>query len=155
MLAINGTLARTTTPSQSEPGSNGNEGVINILQDWSLTIRWFSVISRSLVEWVGASYSSTEIQLAYSTYSLCRLGSFFVRIIVLLSSSYNRPRLHLLSFDSVSFYLHKSFRIFFFFNEPFFFFFFFFFFFLFLLSLFYWRLILHELYMRHRMVDFT
>ena len=35
-----------------EPGINGNEGVLHIsskLQDWSLTIWWFSVIPRTLI----------------------------------------------------------------------------------------------------------
>ena len=42
-----------TTPGQSEPGSNGNEGVLHIppkLQHyWSLTIRLFSIIFRTLI----------------------------------------------------------------------------------------------------------
>ena len=47
-------LSGATTPGQSEPGSNGNEGVLHILpklQDWSLTVRWFCVKTRTLIEW--------------------------------------------------------------------------------------------------------
>ena len=36
------------------------------LQDWSFTIRWFSVISRRLI---GVSYPSAEMQSVYSTAS--------------------------------------------------------------------------------------
>ena len=35
------------------------------LQDWNLTIRWFNVISRTIVEG-GGSYPSAEWQLVYS-----------------------------------------------------------------------------------------
>ena len=37
--AIDGTLTRTTTLGQSEPGRNGDEGVLHIPQTWNLTIR--------------------------------------------------------------------------------------------------------------------
>ena len=50
---IDMTLSGTTTPGRSEPGSDGNEGVLRIPQSssiyWSLTIRLFSVISRTHV----------------------------------------------------------------------------------------------------------
>ena len=66
---IDRTLSGATTPGQSELGSNGNEEVLYIhlnLQCLSLTIWFFSVISRTLIE-AGVSYPSTEIQLVYST----------------------------------------------------------------------------------------
>ena len=47
--SINRTLTVTTTPSQSGPGSNGNEGVLHIFQDLSLIIRWVSGISGTLI----------------------------------------------------------------------------------------------------------
>ena len=49
---IDRTLSGLTTLGQSGPGSNGNErGIPNSqkLQDWSLTIRWFNVIFRTLI----------------------------------------------------------------------------------------------------------
>ena len=50
---IDNTLSSATTLSPSGPGSNGNEGVLHIppkLQHyWSLTIRLFSVIYRTLI----------------------------------------------------------------------------------------------------------
>ena len=62
-------LSGATTPDQSGPGSDGNEGVLRIppkLQHcWNLTIRLFSVISRTLVG--GMSYPSAEKQSVYST----------------------------------------------------------------------------------------
>ena len=46
---IRKTLSSATTPGQSRPGSNGNDGVLSISRAWSLAIRWFNVISRTLV----------------------------------------------------------------------------------------------------------
>ena len=50
---IDKTLSGTTTLGLSGPGSNGNEGVLYIYPKyqyyWNLTIRLFSVISRTLV----------------------------------------------------------------------------------------------------------
>ena len=46
------TLSDATTPSQSGPGSDGNEGIPHspkLQHYWNLTIRLFSVISRTLV----------------------------------------------------------------------------------------------------------
>ena len=67
--SIDRTRSGATTPDQSRPGSNGNEGVVCISQKiqhyWSLTIRLFTLIYRTLVE--GGSYSSVMIQLVYST----------------------------------------------------------------------------------------
>ena len=46
---IDMTLSGATTPNQSGPGSNGNEGVLRVHQSYcDLTIRLFSVISRTL-----------------------------------------------------------------------------------------------------------
>ena len=87
---IDWTLTGATPLVKSGPGSNGNEGVPRILQNWSFTVRLFSVLSRTLVG-VGLthqqrcswrtpqsqltgmliagrmSYPSAEVQLAYFT----------------------------------------------------------------------------------------
>ena len=42
-------LMGTTTPELIWPGSNDIDGVLYILLDQSLTIWWFSVISRALI----------------------------------------------------------------------------------------------------------
>ena len=47
--SIDRTLSGATTPGQSEPGNNGNEGVLYIPQSSSLTIRLVIVITRVLV----------------------------------------------------------------------------------------------------------
>ena len=57
-----GPLSFATTPDQSGPGSDGNEGVLQ--HYWNLTIRLFCVVSRILD---GGSYSSAEVQSVYST----------------------------------------------------------------------------------------
>ena len=44
---INRTLSGDTTPGQSEPGSNGDDGVFHIPQ--KLQTKWFNIISRKLV----------------------------------------------------------------------------------------------------------
>ena len=69
-----GSLSVTTMPGQNEPGSHGNEGILHVSQKlqnyWSITIRLFSVISRTLVVVVvvgGGSYPSAEVQSVYST----------------------------------------------------------------------------------------
>ena len=58
-------LSGATTPSQSGPGSNGNEGVFHIPHsstDWSLNIRLFSVISRTLVEgWLALCRDASSV----------------------------------------------------------------------------------------------
>ena len=51
-----------TTLGQSGPGSNSNESVLHVLQDWSLTI-------------AEGDYLSAEIQM--SVYSPCLLGLWF------------------------------------------------------------------------------
>ena len=58
---INRTLSGATTPDQSGPRSTPYSPKI---QDWSLTIKFFCVISRTLVGVV--SYSSAEILFVYS-----------------------------------------------------------------------------------------
>ena len=55
-------LSDATTPGQSRPGIDGNEGVFGISQS---TIRLFNVIGHSLGG--EGSYTSAEIQLVYST----------------------------------------------------------------------------------------
>ena len=70
---INETLTSPTTLGQSGPGSNHNEEVSPYfpkLQNWSLTIKWFSDISRTLVWW--GSYS--QIQSVYLFYCHTQLG---------------------------------------------------------------------------------
>ena len=61
---IDRTLSSATIPSQSEPESDGNEEVTHTPQNWSLTIKLFSVISRKLVG--GVSYLAAEKQSVYS-----------------------------------------------------------------------------------------
>ena len=60
-------LSGATTLGQSGPGSIGNEGVLRILQSFSIT--GTSPLD-CLVSWTGhsgESYASAEIQLVYST----------------------------------------------------------------------------------------
>ena len=59
------TLSGANSLGQSGPGSNGNKGVLHIPQNFSITIRLFNVISKTLVE--QRSYPSAEVQLVYST----------------------------------------------------------------------------------------
>ena len=62
-----GPLSGATTLSQSGPRSNGNEGVLHIPQNPSITrvtIRLFNVISKTLI--AEESYPSAETQLVYS-----------------------------------------------------------------------------------------
>ena len=62
---IDRALSSATTLGQSGPGSNDDEGVLHIPQSSSITIRLFSIISRTLFGW--KAYPSTEMQLVYST----------------------------------------------------------------------------------------
>ena len=60
---------RSTIPGQSEPGSNGNEGVLRIPQSPSIT-GTSSADPLMLYPghtWVGEAYSSEEVQSMYST----------------------------------------------------------------------------------------
>ena len=62
------TLSSATTPGQSGPESNGNEGVLCILQSASITGTSKSDCSVSYpVHSLGGSYPSIEIQSVYST----------------------------------------------------------------------------------------
>ena len=61
---IDRTLSGATTLGQSGVGSNGNEGVLSILQGWSLTIRLFNVIPKTLMgDTVSVFYSSSQLGL--------------------------------------------------------------------------------------------
>ena len=66
---IDMTLLNATTPGQSGPGNNGNEGVLHIHQS-SKAGAWPSdgLISYPGHLW-GSSYSSVEMQSMYSTVS--------------------------------------------------------------------------------------
>ena len=65
---IDRALSGATTRSQSEPRSNGNEGVHHIFQHyWNLTIRLFNIISGHSLEMGVGSYPSAEMQSVYST----------------------------------------------------------------------------------------
>ena len=64
---IDRTLSGATTPSQSGPGSDGNEGVLHIPQ--SLNIRLFSVISRTLVGEGVLPLCRGAVHVFYSTHS--------------------------------------------------------------------------------------
>ena len=59
-----GSLSGATTLGQSGPGSEVNEGVLQIPQSSSITIRLLSIISSTLVE---VSYPCAERQSVYST----------------------------------------------------------------------------------------
>ena len=72
------------------------------LQSWSLAIRWFNVISRTLI-WSGWSYLSAEMQLVYSTSKLTGLrkkeiqtASYRIWTCVTKLISYNRNHVYLL-----------------------------------------------------------
>ena len=76
----------TTTMNQSGPGSSGNgRGTPHFLklQDWSLTMRWFSAISRKFV-WRRGSSSTAEMQSVYSTapadWTVCILNYYIKKI---------------------------------------------------------------------------
>ena len=65
---IDGTLSSTTTPSQSEPESNGNEGVISFLQSYKTEAsRLDGLVSYPVHSHWWASYPSAEMQSANST----------------------------------------------------------------------------------------
>ena len=65
---INGTLSDATTPGQSGPGCNGNEGVLHILQSSSITgaSPLDCLVSYPGCLLGGRSYSA-DMQLLYST----------------------------------------------------------------------------------------
>ena len=65
---IGKTLSGATTPGQSEPGSNSNEGVLHITKG-SKTGASPSDYQMSYQDthWVGVSYHSAEVQSVYST----------------------------------------------------------------------------------------
>ena len=67
-------LSGATTPGQSRPGSDGNEGVHRIRQSPSITV---TSPSDCLVSYpghsLGESYPTAEMQSVYST-ALARLG---------------------------------------------------------------------------------
>ena len=62
--SIDKTLSGTTTPGQSGPGSNYNEGVLRIPQSSSVT---GTSPSDCLVSYPGQSYPSVEIQSVFFT----------------------------------------------------------------------------------------
>ena len=63
---MDGNLTGTTTLGPSGPGNNGNKEYSTFpkLQDCNLTIRWFTVISRTLFDHY---YSSAEMKAVHST----------------------------------------------------------------------------------------
>ena len=64
-----GSLSGATTPGQSGPGSNGNEGVLRIPQSSSITgtSPLDFLVSYQEHSLVGGSYPSAEVQSVYST----------------------------------------------------------------------------------------
>ena len=77
------TLSVATTPDQSGPGSNGNEGVLHIPQSLSITGTSPSdcLVSYPGHSLVGRSYTSAEMQSMYSTVPAdwaMRKGFYFV-----------------------------------------------------------------------------
>ena len=76
---LNETLTDTITLGQSGPHSNSNEGELYI-QNWVLTIRGLSVISRATYCRWGSFNLFAEMQSAYSTapvdWAVCIKGKF-------------------------------------------------------------------------------
>ena len=64
--SIDGTLTNTTTPGQSGPGINGNEGVLQISQSSKTKVSPSDGLV-SYLEHLLECYPSAEMQLAYST----------------------------------------------------------------------------------------
>ena len=64
------TLSNATTPGQYRPWNNSNEDVLCILPYWSLTIRWFNVISRTPIGGGPTLCRDTVVEF----YNPCRLG---------------------------------------------------------------------------------
>ena len=68
---IDRALSGATTQGQSGHGSNGNEGVLRIPQGpsiyWDLTIRLFSVISRTLIEGLPLCRGAVSVLYAVCT----------------------------------------------------------------------------------------
>ena len=64
---IDRTLSGATTPGQSGPGSDGNEGMLRIPQSSNLTgtSPWDCLVSYLGLS-LGESYPSTEVQSVYS-----------------------------------------------------------------------------------------
>ena len=64
---IDRALSVATTPGQRGPGSNGNEGMLQILQTSSITGTFSSycLVSSQDTRWWG-SYSSAEVQSVHS-----------------------------------------------------------------------------------------
>ena len=87
----NRTLSGATTPGQSGPRSNGNKGVLRIPQHcWNLTIRLFSVISRTLV-----GRRVTLCRGAVSVFYSPSQGGYFCDVKTLIEAASNKSRLHL------------------------------------------------------------
>ena len=63
---IDRTLSGATTPGQSGPGSDGNEGVLRIPQSISITVVSPSDCLMSYPEHLMGSYPSAEMQSVYS-----------------------------------------------------------------------------------------
>ena len=60
-------LTGTTTPGQSGPECNHNEGVLNTLQDWGLTMQFIVMLRTPFIP-EGALPLCREIQSAYSMF---------------------------------------------------------------------------------------
>ena len=92
---IDRTLSDATTPRQRGPGSDGNEEgtphSLKLQHYWSLTIRLFNVISKTLVG--GWSYPSAEMQSVYSTVPSDWAGRFcfFLNIFQSIYPSFFQP----------------------------------------------------------------
>ena len=79
-----------TSSGQGESGSNSKEVGTKLypeLLGWSLTFRWFSVITRTLVGWV---YSATRIQSVYFIASLNRSKEYWYKSCICNYFSYIR-----------------------------------------------------------------
>ena len=64
---IDRTLSGATTPDQSGPGSDGNEGVLHISQSSKAELSSSDCLVSKSGHSLGKSYPSAEMQLVYST----------------------------------------------------------------------------------------
>ena len=67
-----GVISGATTPGQSGPGSNGNEGVLCITHYSNLTIRLFSVITWTLIGKEVLSLCRVAVSVFYSPSQLSK-----------------------------------------------------------------------------------
>ena len=101
---IDRALSGATIPGQSEPGSNGNEGVLHVplkrQHHWNLSIRLFSVINRTLVGGGGVTLLFKCSWFILQPHPTGQLGFWVVSLYLCPIDNllYNCRRIFLLSF---------------------------------------------------------